>query len=178
MKSRPYLNCPLEAQLAAKNFGVKFESWDKRPLSYTKGMFHFKLKDKEWFPYAGKLYFLEEDLLKLEPIVGDLLQSSKGTMGGVSVGYLLEKRFRLNKPGSPENKDYWTLVPRFGDNSRVDAHWITPKEWHIYTTEEIKEELKYGVCADLYHKDEPTAVRIYKRAEIICQLLKELGKSK
>jgi hypothetical protein len=49
---------------------------------------------------------------------------------------------------------------------------------HIYTTEEIKEELKYGVCADLYHKDEPTAVRIYKRAEIICQLLKELGKSK
>jgi len=64
-----------------------------------------------------------------EPQVGDLLQSTKGSMGGVSCGYLTSKTWHPEQYGGQPDKDYWTITPRFGDGSKVNKHWANPKEW-------------------------------------------------
>jgi hypothetical protein len=69
-----------------------------------------------------------------EPMVGDLLISDRGSMGGVSCGYLFSKCWippHANYQDLDElaTKAYWTITPRFGDGSQINKHWANPKEW-------------------------------------------------
>lgn len=124
-EARYYYDCPIKAAFMAKyhRFKILFETNNGELALWQKQWIH--LHELEC---PKKFFVAEESLPLLQPQVGDVVESTKGTMGGISVGFLKSKQW-IPAYGLPANFDLWTIVPRFGDGSPIGQHWAKPDEW-------------------------------------------------
>lgn len=78
MKTKPYIKCPLEAALAAKNFGFKFKDENNRTMKWAKREGLIVMGCNGWNEVSlndsrTKYYIAAESLPLLEPMVGDII---------------------------------------------------------------------------------------------------------
>lgn len=104
---RAYIDCPLEAALATKNFGFKFDVWSYYSSTMVVQNSNYIYEIANIVDGDERCFVAPESLPLLDPVVGDVVINPDGMVATIMIDGLVGHQYAANYGVALKNAIEW-----------------------------------------------------------------------